>query len=917
MLRPRLRLIELYPNNSSVTLNGSVFNITGGTQAGRNLFHSFQQFSVPTGGTASFNNGLDIQNIISRVTGGTVSNIDGLIRASGMANLFVINPSGIIFGPNASLNIGGSFLATTASSLKFADGFEFSATAPQTTPLLTISVPIGLQYGGNQGSILSQSQLTNNSSETFGLQVQPGKTLALVGGDVSIDGGIIFAPSGRVDLGGLAGAGYIKLNADNTNLQLSYPEGVPRADISFNNGAIVDVSGGGGGSIVVNARNIEILQGSTLVAGIKGLGGIGTKAGDVTLNATGEITLSQLSSIVNQVYPNAIGDSGDINIAAGAFNITDGSSLGDITLGQGNAGNVNINVRGAVKIAAGNDGSSSGVFSIVSSGAIGNAGNIKIIAQSLSLNGGLSFKQGAFLNTSSDGQGNAGSITIEANNDVSLTNSGIFSVYLGGQVGNSGDINIRAKSVSLTDGSIVTNTNAGQGKPANIQVSASDFINISGINSLNGISTELETGSVAVSQGHGGDITLNTTRFLISDGAALDAGTESNGNSGNITVNAKTFEAVGGGQLITSTSGSGNGGNITLNVTDSVALSGSDSTFNDRIARFGRAIVGRNGNESPASGLFANTAPSSTGQGGNLSITTGQLIVKNDAQVAVNSEGLGKAGNLEISARSIQLDNQGKLTSQTTSSNGGNIILQLQDLLLLRHNSQISSTAGTAEARGDGGNISINAPNGFLVAVKGENSDITANAFNGSGGRVVINATGILGIAPVSRQDLERLRPLDLDPSQLSTNDITAISQQNPLLSGTVQINTPDIDPGRGLVPLPTVTEEVPRLVSSNCRDFNEINGGSSFTVTGRGGLPPNPTEPLTSDVVWSDTRPLVTITQQHQRRTHAAKPRSKPQAIAIVPATAWVINGNGEVKLISSAINATFLSTPVSCPAR
>ncbi|WP_336884932.1 filamentous hemagglutinin N-terminal domain-containing protein [Nostoc punctiforme] len=129
------------PTNSQVTPQGNITIIEGGTRAENNLFHSFEQFSVPTGITAHFQNPTDIQNIISRVTGKSISNIDGILKADGTANLFLINPNGIIFGNNASLQINGSFVASTASSLNFADGTKLSATDPRTTPLLTVSVP--------------------------------------------------------------------------------------------------------------------------------------------------------------------------------------------------------------------------------------------------------------------------------------------------------------------------------------------------------------------------------------------------------------------------------------------------------------------------------------------------------------------------------------------------------------------------------------------------------------------------------------------------------------------------------------------------------------------------------------------------------------------------------------------------------
>jgi large exoprotein involved in heme utilization and adhesion len=201
-----------------------------------------------------------------------------LIRTLGTANLFLINPNGIVFGPNASLNVGGSFVATTANAIQFGDIGFFSATNPEApSPLLTIN-PSALV--SNQIAAAIQNNSTAPAGRdpagfrAFGLRVRDGKSLLLVGGNVNIDGGWLNAYGGQVELGGLASAGTVELKVDGNNLSLGFPDNVTRSDVSLTNGANVYVEAAGGGSIAVNARNLDISGGSSLLAGIgQGLGG--------------------------------------------------------------------------------------------------------------------------------------------------------------------------------------------------------------------------------------------------------------------------------------------------------------------------------------------------------------------------------------------------------------------------------------------------------------------------------------------------------------------------------------------------------------------------------------------------------------------------------------------------------------------
>jgi filamentous hemagglutinin family protein len=921
-------LAQVVPDNtlgteaSIVPPQGSdptVETISGGATRGNNLFHSFDQFSVLTGRSAYFNNATNIQNIISRVTGGSISNIDGLLRANGTANLFLLNPNGIIFGANARLDIGGSFIASTATRLNFADGTTFSATAAQTTPLLTVNVPIGLQYGTNAGSIVNQSRAIASDGQASGLQVKPSTTLALIGGDVRLDGGIVRSPASRVELGGLAGEGTVGLNFNNSELRLSFPNDTPRADVSLNNTARVDVTAGGGGSIAVTARNLNLAGRSTLANGIRaGQGVEGSQAGDVMLDTTGAMTISQSSSVLNTFDGRATGgQAGNIDIKAGSLTI---DSLGRVSTrqerargtGQGKSGNISVQTNGSVTLFATDTGNNS-AFSTLSFG--GSAGNVSIQANdsisisdseilassfkgaagaiSLQANNSISITNNSFIASNVfEGRGDGGNITIKAGGPISITDISWIATQSGfgreqPQQGSGGNIYIEGKSFSVLGGSQLSTRTFSFGNAGNIDIKTSDFVEVSGRLSFDRFETggirlasrqysTLLTSTEAGAIGTGGEIRIATGTLRLFDGGTISAQSSSAFRGGKIVVNAEVLDLNRGGQILTTASNSGDAGDIIINAKDRSAIASSNPdyfTFFNQASQL-KDFSGSVGPISPMSGIFGNTTEQSTGRGGSLQVRTKEFVVRDKGQISVSSQS-GNAGNIAVAAESMRLEDA-SLTATTRSGNGGNITLQIADSLLLRRNSSISAAAGTAQTGGDGGNINIDTK--LLVAL--ENSELAANAFAGRGGNIQIGVQGLF-ISPDSR--------------------ISATSDRG--IDGVVTIDYIDVDPSQGLVALPIELVDASNRIAAGCA----VGGENQFVVTGRGGLPPTPRELINTETVltnWAMLEPgaersntipdRVSVAERSYRASNTPQP--------IVEATAWQLNEKNEVVLMAAS---------------
>ncbi|MBW4456522.1 MAG: S-layer family protein [Nostoc indistinguendum CM1-VF10] len=486
--------------------------ISGGATRGANLFHSFEQFSVQTGRTAFFNNAANIQHIISRVTGSSISNIDGLIRANGAANLFFINPNGIIFGQNARLDIGGSFIASTASSLKFADGLEFSAITPQTKPLLSVNVPLGLQYGEKTGDIRVQGIGGSSASQQMlGLILPSTKTLALVGKNVILEGAFLNVPGGRIELGSVTGVGQVNLSQTDQGWTLNYQNAKTFGNIQLSR-SFVDIAIEEDSSILNQAES----------------GAVAIRASQLNLESSSIVRADTFTSAA----------AGNVSIDVQRLIMRGGAQVRTITLGTGTGGNLSVNASESVELAGELIGaaflSASGLYS-ATDGA-GQAGSVTITTPILLI------QAGAQVNASTRSSGKGGNVTVTANkvhligrtaNDLSA--SGLASLTQG--VGDAGLVTINTQELLIEDGAAVSTATFTPGKGGNLTVLA-DSVQLIG-RSVGGRPSNLS--AQARSAGDGGTLRINTQQLLIRDGAGVFVESRETGNAGNLTIDADSI----------------------------------------------------------------------------------------------------------------------------------------------------------------------------------------------------------------------------------------------------------------------------------------------------------------------------------------------------------------------------------------
>jgi filamentous hemagglutinin family protein len=649
------------------TLNGPQFDIRAelGKQVGTNLFHSFESFNLDSGEIATFSGPKHLENVISRVTGGTSSMLNGTIRSTiPQADMYFVNPAGIILGEQASIDVPGAMHFSTADTLQLGNTGQFAATHPQTS-LLTTAAPTAFGFLSDFPHSIS--------IQGSQLSVTPTKTLSLSGGDIELNQSQLQAEEGQINLASIASPGLMGLTSSGFNLDNTVKTG----HLTVNDSQL-DVSGQGSGSISIRAGQIHFNNSKLLSnpQGDKAGGTIQIQATDLVIKDSdiststdgpgtgGELILEVANTIklsgFTGIFSNArseqspAGDAGRIIIKAKELYLTEGAQTASGTLGPGKGGEINIQIVDIIAL------SDIALISVSSQGMdeqAGNAGKIIITTRNLTLT------QGAQLASATFGGGQGGSIVINANDTVSIegyyaSRNEQFPIYPSGISvsafgnGNAGAIELTAKQLHLQEGGAIGSTTYGAGQGEQITLKVTEAINITGTAKVTLRGTEYtrpsqiesasevganqaghviiktplliltDTGKITTSAqtAHAGEIELQVGQLKLDNQAAITSESAGAGEAGQIDINAGKGISVNNAEISTAAAQAA-GGNITITIPRLLALQDG--------------------------GTITTSVQGGSGGGGDITITKPTLVVLNKAKIKADAHG-GDGGNITI-----------------------------------------------------------------------------------------------------------------------------------------------------------------------------------------------------------------------------------------------------------------------------
>ena len=894
-------------NPNAIIKDTRVDLIEGGAIRGDNLFHSFRNFNIPDGGNIYFATPDNIANIITRVTGNNSSEIFGTLGVNGNANLFLLNPHGIIFGENSALDLSGSFLATTGDRYIFSNNFEYSASNPESPPLLTINLPLGLQMGNNPQAIINRSRFSNSEDLLEGLAISSQETLSLVGGEVLLEGGYLSTSLGNLDIGSVGGNNKINLQSNSRGWNLGYEEVTVFEDININNQGGIDGGELGGSNVTLTGKNISLgysverlatigydLEDFFTLEALPRLNELGSdfiniaannshnqvpskifinasdtfsiiNAGGIDLDTTGTGDAGILDIIADSVVfyrggltssslENSSGNAGTVVFNVGRMSIQNGGG-GVNTFGSGDGGVLELNIANDLKIQFGGFGADT--FDT------GDGGRIKINANNLDVIYG-----GAGVNTV--GSGNGGVLELNITNDLKIQFGGFGANTF--DTGNGGSIEIQTKVLDLNNGGIGVNAgNIGQGGQIEIQAETI-FLENSEIASKSGTEEDIVDFDRQQLQaqfgqrdgGNAGLISIAANSIFLKDGGKINTTTIGRGNAGTIDLKVDRLQLQGDENtaITSSTDASGNGGNINI-IAGDLIITGEAGIF---------------ANVNPNEDIPVDLTNDSIGNAGDIYLQAKNTIQLEDkGRISVDGGNEGGSGNISLTAREIDLQGESIISATVELGNEGNIVLNA-DNLFLDDRSQITTNATNNST---GGNIAISLEDNLVMKA---NSQVVSNAVAGRGGSILIRTKGLF---------------------RTFNSTIEASSEFG--IDGSVRVDTFDGNSTSALIRLPDNPVDPSHYLTAGCG----LDSNDSLIDVGRGGLPTNlsrvtiPNQ-LLPDLEIKNTRELAKFSKDGRIPN---SDRFSLHKNPITEAATWKINRQGNIELIPNLVSRQTLT--------